>query len=129
MRMTILAAILLGLIFGATQLFAAGVDPGVLCTAVVDRACEDVGDSFPSSVGKVYAHTRILGMDDGGSVTHRWIYKGQVMAEPRLNVGGPNWRTWSSKNIDPLWSGDWKVEVVDNSDDSVMDILEFTVTE
>jgi hypothetical protein len=129
MRMIVLAGILIGLVLGATQLFAAGVDPGVVCTAVVDRGCEGVSDSFPSSVGKVYAHTRILGMDDGGSVTHRWIYKGQVMAEPRLNVGGPNWRTWSSKNIDPLWSGDWKVEVVDNNDDSVMDILEFTVTE
>jgi hypothetical protein len=129
MRMTILAAILLGLVFGATQLFAAGVDPGVICTAVVDRACESASDTFPSDVGKVYAHTRILGMDEGGSITHRWIFKGQVMAEPSLNIGGPNWRTWSSKNIDPLWSGDWKVEVVDNCDNSVVDILEFAITE
>ena len=129
MRIAILGAIFLGLIFGASNLFAASVDPGVICTAVVDRACEDVSDSFPSAVGKVYAHTRILGMDEGGSVTHRWIFKGQVMAEPKLNVGGPNWRTWSSKNIDPLWSGDWKVEVVNNDDDSVIDILEFTITE
>ena len=129
MRMAILAAIFLGLIIGASNLFAAGVDSGVVCTAVVDRDCEGVSDSFPSIVGKVYAHTRILGMDDGGSVTHRWIYKGTVMAEPKLNVSGPNWRTWTSKNIDPLWSGDWKVEVVDNSDNSVMDILEFVITE
>ena len=129
MRMAVLGAILLGLIVGASNLFAAGVDPGVLCTAIEDRACEDTSDTFSSSVGKVYAHTRILGMDEGGSITHRWIFKGQVMAEPRLNVSGPNWRTWSSKNIDPLWSGDWKVEVVNNSDNSVMDILEFTITE
>ena len=129
MKMAILAAILLGLLFGATKLFAAGVDPGVLCTAVVDRTCEDISETFPASVGKIYAHTRILGMDEGGSVTHRWIYKGQVMAEPRLNIGGPNWRTWSSKNIDPLWSGDWKVDIVNNADNSVMDILEFTITE
>lgn len=129
MRMAILTAIIIGLVFGATQLFAAEVDPGVVCTEVVDRACEGVSDSFPSDVGKVYAHTRILGMDDGGSVTHRWIYKDTVMAEPKLNVGGPNWRTWTSKNIDPLWSGDWKVEVVNNADDSVMDILEFVIME
>jgi hypothetical protein len=128
-KVAVLGAILLGLIIGATQVFAAGVDPGVVCTAVVDRACEGVSDSFPSTVGKVYAHTRILGMDNGGSVTHRWIYKGQVMAEPRLNVSGPNWRTWSSKNIDTFWSGDWKIEVVNNADDSVMDILEFVITE
>ena len=129
MRMTILAAILFGLLFGATQLFAASVDSVAVCTAVVDRTCEGASDSFPSNVGKVFAYTRIMGMDEGGSVTHRWIFKGQVMAETKLNVGGPNWRTWSSKNIDPLWSGAWKVEIVNNADNSVMDILEFTVTE
>ena len=127
MRMTILAAILIGLVLGATQLFAASVDPAVMCTAVVDRVCEGVSDSFPSDVGKVYAHTTIL--DHEGSVTHRYIFKGKVMAEINLNVKGTPWRTWSSKTIDPLWSGDWKVEVVNNSDDSVMDILEFTITE
>ena len=129
MKVAVLGAILLGLVFGATHLFAAAVDPGVICTAVVDRACEGASDTFSSSVGKVYAHTRILGMDEGGSITHRWIYKDTVMAEPKLNVGGPNWRTWSSKNIDTLWSGAWKVEVVNNDDDSVMDILEFVITE
>jgi len=129
MRLVVLFAILCGLVFGATQLFAASVETASVCTSVVDRDCEGASDSFPSSVGKVYAHTRILGMADGGSITHRWIFKGQVIAEPGLNVGGPDWRTWSSKNIDPLWSGEWKVEVVDNSDDSVMEILEFTVTE
>jgi hypothetical protein len=127
--MIILAAILLGLVFGATQLFAAEVDPGLLCTAVADRTCEGVSETFPSSAGKIYAYTRILGMDEGDSVTHRWIYKGQVMAEPKLNIGGPDWRTWSSKNIDPLWSGEWKVEIVNNADGSVMDILEFVITE
>ena len=127
MRMVVLFAVLIGLVFGATQLFAASVDPAVVCRTVVDRVCEGVSDSFPSDVGKVYAHTRIL--DHEGSVTHRWIYKGNVMAEINLNVGGTPWRTWSSKTIDPLWSGDWKVEVVNNSDDSVMDIVEFVITE
>jgi len=127
MRMAILGAILLGLVFGATQLFAASVETASICTAVVDRACEGAGDSFPSDVGKIYAHTTILDLE--GAVTHRWIYKGQVMAEINLNVGGTPWRTWSSKTIDPLWSGDWKVEIVNNADDSVMDILEFVITE
>ena len=127
MRMAILAAILIGLVFGATQLFAASVDPAVMCAAVVDRVCEGASSSFPSDVGKVYAHTTIL--DHEGSVTHRYIFKGKIMAEINLNVGGTPWRTWSSKTIDPLWSGDWKVEVVNNSDDSVMDILEFVIME
>ena len=127
MRMALLFAILIGLVFGATQLFTASVDPAVMCTAIVDRVCEGAGSSFPSNVGKVYAHTTIR--DHQGSVTHRYIFKGMVMAEINLSVGGSPWRTWSSKTIDPLWSGDWKVEVVNNDDGSVMDILEFVITE
>jgi hypothetical protein len=127
MKMAVTATIVLCLILGATSLFAASVDPAVLCTAVVDRACEGVETMFPAGVGKVYAHTTIL--DHKGSVTHRWIFKSKVMAEVELKVNGTPWRTWSAKTIDPLWSGEWKVEVVNNEDDSVMEILEFTITE
>jgi len=129
MKVAVLGAILLGLLIGASNLFAAEVNPGVLCTAIVDRACDGIGSSFPADVGKVYAHTRILGLEDGGSVIHRWIFKSKVMVETKLNIGGPDWRTWSSKSIDPFWSGDWKVEVVNDSDGAVMDILEFVITE
>ena len=50
----------------------------------------------------------------GKTVLHRWEYNGQVMAEVPLAVGGPRWRTYSSKNLEPLWLGEWAVSVVDD---------------
>lgn len=49
----------------------------------------------------------------GTSVTHRWLYNGEVMAEVVFNVGGPRWRVYSTKQLLPEWDGEWKVEVVD----------------
>ena len=127
-KAVLVSAVYLGLFFVSGAL-AAGVQTGVLCTGIVDKACQGVDTVFPAYVGKVYAHTRIVGMEAGGSVVHRWIYKGQTMAEVTLDVGGPDWRTWSSKTIDPLWSGQWKVQIIDGIDGSVMETLEFTVGE
>jgi len=127
MKRTAVILLVLGVALVSSAVFAAEVDTGMVCTAIVDRSCEGTAVSFTADVGKVYAYTRILGMDAGGSITHRWIYKDRNMAEVSLNIGGPDWRTWSSKNVDSLWTGSWKVEIVDNSDGSVIDILEFTV--
>ncbi|MDF1536199.1 MAG: DUF2914 domain-containing protein [bacterium] len=131
-KLAIVAMVFSGFLSGVlmvSPVSAATVQPGVVCSAIVDRACDGIDTMFPADVGRVYAHTRIVGMEGGGSVTHRWIYKGKVMAETSLKIGGPDWRTWSSKAIDPFWSGDWKVEIVDNSDGAVMDILEFLIKE
>ena len=129
MRKAICIIFILSLTLVASTAQAAEVSPGMVCSAIVDRACDGIASSFASDVGKLYTHTRIVGMDDGGSITHRWVYKGKVMAETSLKIGGPDWRTWSSKNIDQFWTGDWKVEIVNNSDGAVMDILEFVIQE
>ena len=49
----------------------------------------------------------------GQRVTHRWEYNGQVMADISFNVGGDRWRTHSSKNLQPIWLGEWTVSVLD----------------
>ena len=128
-RAAIVLVAAMGILLAGSLVFAAGHQTGAICTAVVDRACEGDGSAFPADVGKVFAHTRILGMEVGGSVVHRWIYGDRTMAEVTLSVGGPDWRTWSSKNIDPLWTGSWKVEVIDSADGSVIETLEFLVGE
>ena len=46
-------------------------------------------------------------------VTHRWEYNGKVMSEISFDVGGDRWRVFSSKTLDPSWTGEWKVTVVD----------------
>ena len=46
-------------------------------------------------------------------VTHRWEYNGKVMSEVSFDVGGDRWRVFSSKTLDPSWTGEWKVSVLD----------------
>lgn len=48
----------------------------------------------------------------GQSVTHRWEHNGKVMAEVPFNIGGNRWRVYSSKQLDPSWTGPWKASVI-----------------
>ena len=49
----------------------------------------------------------------GKTVTHRWMLDDENKAEVPFAVGGPRWRVYSSKNLVPEWTGDWRVEIVD----------------
>ena len=51
----------------------------------------------------------------GKTVAHRWEYNGELMSEVPLAVAGPRWRTYSSKNLEPMWIGQWTVSVVDEA--------------
>ena len=51
----------------------------------------------------------------GQTITHRWVYEGKVMAEVKFQVGGPRWRVYSRKTLDPAWLGEWQASVVDAS--------------
>lgn len=82
-------------------------------TGVENRMPIGVGDIFPPSVGKVYAFTRIVGAASDTFVTHKWYYGDRSMAEVRLPVRSTSWRTFSSKNILAGWTGQWRVDIVD----------------
>lgn len=64
-----------------------------------------------TDTGKLYYFTELRDMD-GQKVIHRWEHNGEVMAEVPFEIGGPRWRVFSSKNLLPSWTGDWKVSVV-----------------
>lgn len=51
----------------------------------------------------------------GRTVTHRWEYAGQVIAETPFEVGGPRWRVYSKQVVSPSQPGKWTVVVVDES--------------
>jgi hypothetical protein len=48
------------------------------------------------------------------------------MAAVELNVGGSPWRTWSSKTIDPSWTGAWTVEIKD-AQGTILQTLNFQI--
>lgn len=87
------------------------VAKAAVTTAVINRQPQSDLNNIPNSVNKVYYFTDLHGMK-GETVTHRWIYQGKTMATVKLHVGANRWRTWSSKQMLPGWTGDWVCETV-----------------
>jgi len=58
--------------------------------------------------------TQFAGMQ-GQSVTHRWIHNGVIEYQASFKINGPNWRVWSTQLLPVDKPGDWRVEVVDES--------------
>lgn len=84
----------------------------VFTDAVKDHEPTDTITNLTNDVTNITFFTELQGMQ-GQTVTHRWEHDNKVMAEVKFEVGGPRWRVFSSKRLDPSWTGEWKVSVVD----------------
>ena len=96
----------------AAQAPGLSVARAALAARIADREPQETAESFAPTIQTVYYFTEVHGAENPTSITHRWSYKDEVMAEVKLPVGGSPWRTWSSKTIQPEWTGTWKVEAV-----------------
>jgi hypothetical protein len=83
-------------------------------TAVEDREPIDQVTFVSNDIRTITFFSDLRGLK-GQTVTHRWIYGGQTMAEVPFEVRGPRWRVWSSKDLVAEWTGDWTVEIVTGS--------------
>ena len=97
---------------------------GQFTTAVEDREPIDQVTFVGTEVNKIFFFSDLRGLA-GESVTHRWIFRSEVMAEVVFEVRGPRWRVWSSKDLLEDWIGDWTVEIV-RSDGEVIAAETFT---
>ncbi|MEA5446210.1 DUF2914 domain-containing protein [Gammaproteobacteria bacterium AB-CW1] len=93
-----------------------GVYRAQFTTAVEEREPVDEIEELRNDHELVLFFTEFRDME-GHTLTHRWKHDGDVEAEVELTVGGPRWRTWSSKRLVPEWTGTWTVEVVDEDGD------------
>jgi hypothetical protein len=84
----------------------------IFTSSVNEREPTDKLTSLTNDVTNIVFFTELKGMQ-GQSVTHRWEHDNKVMAEVKFDVGGPRWRVFSNKTLDPSWTGEWKVSVVD----------------
>ncbi len=82
--------------------------------AIVDREPGLNIDQLTTDVERVYFFTEVVDMA-GKEIKHQWIYKGEVVAEVPIQIGGPRWRCYSSKKLVRGWVGEWKVAVVDET--------------
>ncbi len=97
-----------------------------VATMVVDRMPSGSAMTFPASVERLYAWTRIQGAAGETTIHHVWIQGDVERADIELRIGGSPWRTWSNKAIMPEWTGDWRVEVRD-ANGNVLETIRFTV--
>ena len=81
-------------------------------TAVVDLEPVDSISTLTNDHRRILFFTELRNLG-GTTVIHRWEWNGTVMAEVPIEVGSARWRAYSSKQLDPVWLGEWKVTVVD----------------
>jgi hypothetical protein len=91
---------------------AENVKRAVFTNSVDEREPVNDIDSLSTDSTRVFFFTELVDLT-GTSVTHRWTFNGETMAEVSFEIGAPRWRVFSSKRLIPDWVGVWKVEVVD----------------
>ena len=82
--------------------------------AIQDREPVDKVSKLLNDKNRVYFFSEIKDAPNQ-KITHRWEHNGKVMSETGFDVGGNRWRVFSSKTLDPSWTGEWKVSVVDEA--------------
>ncbi|MBU6422264.1 MAG: DUF2914 domain-containing protein [Gammaproteobacteria bacterium] len=93
----------------------ASVSQAQFTTAVTNREPADDISTLDNSHTQVFFFTALKDAA-GQTITHRWQYNGQTMAEVKFEPKANHWRVWSSKTLIPGQTGTWTVEVVDGSD-------------
>ena len=82
-------------------------------TAIVDREPTDDIVTLSNNAEKIYFFTELINLK-GVTITHRWEYKGETMAEVNFLINGDRWRIYSSKSLKPELTGRWSVTVLDD---------------
>jgi len=91
------------------------------------RSLQGVGKEFAADCGIVYCLARVVDAPVPTTVTFVWYRDGRTMARVELPVRSRDYRTWTSKNIMPAWTGAWEVKVLDPQG-LVLGTSSFTIT-
>lgn len=104
------------------------IEQAVIARQIEQR--EPVGEAttFPSDVARLVCYTKVLGAAGETFIEHIWSRGDVEHARVRLAVRSPAWRTWSTKRINPDWTGEWTVRIED-AEGRVLDTLMFTIGE
>jgi hypothetical protein len=104
------------------------IEQAVIARQVEEREPVGEGTIFPSDVGQVACYTKVIGATGETFIEHVWSQGEVERARVHLAVRSADWRTWSTKRINPAWTGDWTVRIED-AEGRVLDRLTFTIGE
>ena len=84
-------------------------------TGIENREATGVDTVFSEDIGKVYCWCLVTGTTAETKISFVWSYQDKEMARVEVPVRSIRWRTWSYKTIRPEWTGNWKVEILDEA--------------
>lgn len=110
----------------APEITSIEVAEAAICRNIEDREPIDSGDTFKTTVDRLYCFTKITGAQTPIEIVHVWNFGDTVRATINLPIKSSNWRTWSSKKIQAHEIGDWHVDVI-GPDGNVLKTLKFKI--
>jgi len=81
---------------------------------IIDREPQDSITRLSNEHFGIVFFTELRDLD-GQTVSHVWGREGAEMARVLFVVNGPRWRVYSTKKLEPSWTGEWTVRVEDES--------------
>jgi len=101
------------------------VTKAVMARTMEEREPTGEATAFPRDVGQIVCFTRLDAPADT-VIYHVWRHGETLHAKVQLSVGEGSWRTWSRKRIHPSWTGEWTVDIEDETG-KVLETLRFTI--
>jgi len=93
---------------------AGSVSRAQFTTLIINKEPIDQVVLLGNDVEQVYFFTDLRQLS-GKTIRHRWEYKGDLIADIPIKVGGPRWRTDSRMILDSSMLGKWTVLVIDEA--------------
>jgi hypothetical protein len=103
------------------------VDRIALCLDIKDNEPDIIDSVFPPNVKRLYCFTAIKGARDVSEIQHRWYYNDDLQASISLKIGSSSWRTYSAKSIPSVYTGEWRVSIVNSKNEEVLKTIRFHV--
>lgn len=91
----------------------------VICSSVSNHEPTDSLATIPSTMGKVFFFTELVGLE-GKTITHRWLKDGAKVADVRISVASNRYRCHSSRSVAGK-AGNWSVQVLDDDGDKLVE--------
>ncbi len=123
MKSTFQIVLSAGLILFSAFVYAGSVSRSQFTTQMDGREPTDLVVTLGTGERQIVYFTELQDLA-GHKVTHQWMYNGHVMFEKTFDVGGNRWRVWSSKTLQPGWTGRWTVNTLDE-DGTLLSSQEF----
>lgn len=98
-------------------------DRVVLASGVDDRQPTGAGTTFRDGT-EVYCFMSVTNPGPKRALRHVWYFGDQKKSSVGVKVGGPTWRTWTSRPVYGV--GSWRVDVVDE-EGAVLESVAFEV--